>query len=131
MKENPLGFSVVGSSLGEGVTSPSLGLSHAGRLFLLVVGPLSIARHLFGPCPSFPKAVSPLCYAPLVLTAAKWSRMCSHDATWPWQDIMWDLRILSLSPYPCHPREAVRWQQSMSPGANTTTASLSSWAAWL
>lgn len=33
LKENPVGFLVVGSSPGEGVTSPSLGLSHAGRLF--------------------------------------------------------------------------------------------------
>lgn len=43
VKENPVGFSVVGSSPGEGITSPSLGLSHAGRLFPQVLGPLSVA----------------------------------------------------------------------------------------
>lgn len=43
VKENPVGFLVVGSSPGEGIPSPSLGLSHAGRLFPQVLGPLSVA----------------------------------------------------------------------------------------
>lgn len=46
VKENPVGFLVMGLSLGEDVASSSLGLSHESRLFLLVLGPLWIMPHL-------------------------------------------------------------------------------------
>lgn len=68
VKENLVGFLVMGSSPGENVTSSSLELSHEGRLFLLVLGSLFLAHHLSRSCPTCPKTVFPtLLYSPIFL----------------------------------------------------------------
>lgn len=110
VRENPVRFLVMGSSLGEDVTSSSLGLSHEGRLFLLVLGPLFLAHHLSGSCPTFPKTVFPaLLRSPMFLQQPNSQGYAS--------------------PHPYHPCEVAKEH-----GANDPThpaTGLSSWVAWL
>lgn len=93
VKENPAVFTAVGSS--PSVTSPSPGLSHADRLFLLLLGLLSIAHYSSGPSSSFPKAVSTLFYT---LSCSYSCQEVKDVQPWCYLALAWDFEVFESFP---------------------------------